>query len=146
MDPSADLPEDHPVARWHRVLAGRDPAALPPLFTDDAVFLSPVVHTPQRGRPLVVAYLSAAFKVFGNPAFRYLREVVGERDAVLEFETEIDGVLVNGVDMLRWDEAGRIVEFRVMVRPLKAIQTVHARMAEMVGMRGFEPSTPAARR
>jgi hypothetical protein len=68
--------------------------------------------------------------VFGSPSFRYLREIVGERDAVLEFETEIDGVLVNGVDMLRWDDAGRIVEFKVMVRPLKAIQAVHARMAE----------------
>lgn len=132
MDPSTDLPEHHPVARWHRVLAGRDPAALPPLFTEDAVFLSPVVHTPQRGRALVVAYLGAAFSVFGTPAFRYLREIVGERDAVLEFETEIDGVLVNGVDMLRWDEAGRIVEFKVMVRPLKAMQAVHARMAEML--------------
>jgi hypothetical protein len=68
--------------------------------------------------------------VFGSPASRYLRELVGERDAVLEFETEIDGVLVNGVDMLRWDDAGRIVEFKVMVRPLKAIQAVHAKMAE----------------
>lgn len=94
------------------------------------MFLSPVVHTPQRGRALVVAYLGAAFSVFGSPSFRYLREIVGERDAVLEFETEIDGVLVNGVDMLRWDDAGRIVEFKVMVRPLKAILAVHAKMAE----------------
>lgn len=132
MSHATTLPDDHPVTRWHRVLAGRDPAALPPLFAEDAVFLSPVVHTPQRGRPIVVAYLSAAFKVFGTPSFRYRREVVGERDAVLEFETEIDGVTVNGVDMLRWDEAGRIVEFKVMVRPLKAIQAVHAKMAEML--------------
>ena len=132
MSHATTLPDDHPVARWHRVLAGRDPAALPPLFAEEAVFLSPVVHTPQRGRPIVVAYLSAAFKVFGTPSFRYLREVVGERDAVLEFETEIDGVTVNGVDMLRWDEAGRIVEFKVMVRPLKAIHAVHAKMAEML--------------
>ena len=123
------LPDRHAVARWHRALLVRDPAALPPLFAEDAVFLSPVVHTPQRGRALVVAYLSAAFSVFGTPAFRYVREVVGERDAVLEFETEIDGVLVNGVDMLRWDDAGRIVEFKVMVRPLKAMQAVHAAMA-----------------
>ncbi len=125
-----ELPEEHPVARWHRALKGRDPAALPPFFAEDAVFLSPVVHTPQRGRALVVGYLGAAFTVFGSPSFRYLREIVGERDAVLEFETEIDGVLVNGVDMLRWDDAGRIVEFKVMVRPLKAIQAVHAKMAE----------------
>ncbi len=145
LNPPAALPEHHPVARWHRALADRDPVALPPLFAEEAVFVSPVVHTPQRGRPLVVAYLGAAFKVFGTPAFRYLREVVGERDAVLEFETEIDGVLVNGVDMLRWDDAGRIVEFKVMVRPLRAIQTVHAKMAELVGMRGFEPPTPTSR-
>ena len=143
--PRVDVPGPDPVAEWHHILRTGDMTALASLLHDEAVFVSPVVHTPQRGRPLVVAYLGAAFKVFGTPAFRYLREVVGERDAVLEFETEIDGVLVNGVDMLRWDDAGRIVEFKVMVRPLKAIQAVHSKMAELVGMRGFEPPTPTSR-
>ena len=84
------------------------------------------------GRRLTSAYLSAAFHVFFNPSFRYVREIVGPSDAMLEFETEIDGILVNGVDIIRWNEAGRIVEFKVMLRPLKAIQLIHQRMAAML--------------
>lgn len=94
------------------------------------MFLSPVVHTPQRGKRLVMAYLGAAAEVLGNPSFRYVREIIGARDAMLEFETELDGVSVNGIDLIRWDDAGRIVEFKVMVRPLKAIEAVHAKMGE----------------
>ena len=119
-----------PVAEWHRILEDRDIAALASLLHDDAVFLSPVVHTPQRGKRLVMGYLGAAAEVLGNPSFRYVREIIGARDAMLEFETEIDGIEVNGIDLIRWDDAGRIVEFKVMVRPLKAIQAVHAKMAE----------------
>jgi len=119
-----------PVAEWHRILETRDIAALASLLHDDAVFLSPVVHTPQRGKRLVMAYLGAAAEVLGNPSFRYVREIIGARDAMLEFETEIDGISVNGIDLVRWDDAGRIVEFKVMVRPLKAIQAVHAKMGE----------------
>lgn len=122
--------DDHPVARWHRILEDRDIAALASLLHDDAVFLSPVVHTPQRGKRLVMGYLGAAAEVLGNPSFRYVREIIGARDAMLEFETEIDGVSVNGIDLIRWDDAGRIVEFKVMVRPLKAVHAVHAKMAE----------------
>jgi hypothetical protein len=77
-------------------------------------------------------YLAAAFQVFINPTFRYVREIVGNTDAMLEFETEIDGVLVNGVDIIKWNEAGRIVEFKVMLRPLKAINLIHQRMAAML--------------
>jgi hypothetical protein len=120
----------HPVAEWHRILETRDIAALGPLLHEDAVFLSPVVHTPQRGKQRVMGYLGAAAEVLGNPSFRYVREIIGPCDAMLEFETEIDGISVNGIDLLQWDEAGRIVEFKVMVRPLKAIQVVQARMAE----------------
>jgi hypothetical protein len=102
------------------------------LLAEDAVFHSPVVHTPQRGRKRAAAYLSAAFHVFFNPTFRYVREIVGASDAMLEFETEIDGVLVNGVDLIKWNEAGQIVEFKVMLRPLKAINLIHQRMAAML--------------
>ena len=107
-------------------------SALAELLDADAVFHSPVVHTPQRGRALVMAYLTAAGQVFFNPTFRYAREVHGAHDAVLEFEVEIDGIQVNGVDMIRWNDAGRIVDFKVMVRPLKAIQLIHAKMAAML--------------
>ena len=120
---------DRPLDAWHRLVTTRDAAGLDALFADDAVFHSPVVHTPQRGKALVVRYLDAAFAVFFGPAFRYVREVVGPSDAVLEFETEIDGVIVNGVDMMRWNDAGLIVDFKVMIRPLKAIDAVHRRMA-----------------
>jgi hypothetical protein len=125
-----------PVAEWHRILEDRDIAALASLLHDDAVFLSPVVHTPQRGKRLVMGYLGAAAEVLGNPSFRYVREIIGARDAMLEFETEIDGVSVNGIDLIRWDDAGRIVEFKVMVRPLKAIQAVHAKMGERLQAQG----------
>jgi len=77
-------------------------------------------------------YLAAAFHVFFNPSFRYVREIIGTTDAMLEFETEIDGVLVNGVDIIKWNEGGRIVEFKVMLRPLKAIHLIHQRMAAML--------------
>jgi hypothetical protein len=123
---------EHPVARWHRLVGAPSVEALDPLVDEDAVFFSPVVHTPQRGKQRVVMYLAAAFGLLAGPSFRYVREIVGARDAMLEFETEIDGVQVNGVDLITWNEAGRIVEFKVMLRPLKAITLVHERMAAML--------------
>ncbi len=123
---------EHPIDTWHRLVRTHDPLGLAMLLADDAVFHSPVVHTPQRGKKLAAGYLGAAFHVFFNPSFRYLREIRGESDAMLEFETEIDGVLVNGVDIIRWNEAGQIVDFKVMIRPLKAINVVHQRMAAML--------------
>ena len=117
---------------WHSVIENRDLRGLDSLLADDVVLHSPVVHTPIAGKPTVRMYLAAALQVFANDSFRYVREVVGEREAVLEFETLIDGITVNGVDMIRWDEAGRIVDFKVMVRPLKAIQLIHQKMAELV--------------
>jgi hypothetical protein len=123
---------ESPLVAWHRMLRERDAAGLPALLAEDAVFHSPVVHTPQRGRARVAAYLTAALHVFVGPGFRYVREVVGEGEAALEFETEIDGVQVNGVDLIRWNEEGRVVDFKVMIRPLRAIQVVHERMAAML--------------
>ena len=117
---------------WHRLARSQDASGLNALLAEDAVFHSPVVHTPQRGRKLAALYLGAAFHVFFNPSFRYVREIVGESDAMLEFETEIDGVLVNGVDLIKWNDAGQIVEFKVMIRPLKAINLIHQRMAAML--------------
>lgn len=122
----------HPIETWHGLVRAHDASGLENLLADDAVFISPVVHTPQRGKAVTKAYLSAAFQVFFNPSFRYVREIVGPSDAMLEFETEIDGVLVNGVDIIRWNELGKIVEFKVMVRPLKAIQLIHERMGAML--------------
>lgn len=123
---------EHPIAAWHRLAKERNPRGLDALLDADAVFHSPVMHTPQQGGKLTAMYLAAAFQVLFNDTFRYVREIVGNKDAMLEFETEIDGVLVNGVDLIRWNDAGRIVEFKVMLRPLKAINLVHQRMAALL--------------
>lgn len=123
---------EHPLDIWHRLVRTQDASGLSALLADDAVFHSPVVHTPQRGKKAAARYLGAAFQVFFNPTFRYVREIVGPSDAVLEFETDIDGVQVNGVDLIKWNDAGLIVEFKVMLRPLKAINVIHQRMAAML--------------
>ena len=120
------------LAAWHRMVRDHDPSGLDTLLADAAVFQSPIVHKPQVGKALAAAYLRAAFQVFFDPSFRYVREVVGVRDAVLEFEVEIDGIAVNGVDMMHWDEQGRIDDFKVMVRPLKAINLIHQKMAAVL--------------
>lgn len=121
-----------PIEKWHALVQAREPSGLDELLAEDAVFVSPVVHTAQRGKALARAYLTAAFGVFLNPGFHYVREIVGPSDAMLEFETEIDGILVNGVDIIKWNPAGQIVEFKVMVRPLKAITLIHQRMAAIL--------------
>ena len=110
----------------------RDLSGLDALLAEDVVFHSPVVHSPQRGSKLTAWYLTAALQVLGNPTFRYVRKITGTSDAMLEFETKIDGVLVNGVDIIRWNESGRIVDFKVMLRPLKAINLIQQRMAAML--------------
>lgn len=116
----------HPgIARWHAYMAsGGDAAVLSDLLTDDVVFHSPVVHTPQMGKPVVMTYLLAAAKVLGNESFRYVRELIDGDQAVLQFVTELDGITVNGVDIICFDADGRIADFKVMVRPLKAINMV----------------------
>lgn len=117
---------------WHDLVQTRNAKGLRDLLADDVVFHSPVVHTPQAGRAVTTQYLAAAFQVFFNASFRYVREVVGPRDAVLEFQVEIDGITVNGVDMIRWNDEDRIIDFKVMIRPLKAINLIHQKMAAML--------------
>jgi hypothetical protein len=113
------------LKNWHRVLdSGSDPAALAEIIRDDAVFHSPVVHTPQEGRAKVVGYLAAAGVVLNTDAFRYVREFSDGNQALLEFVTELDGIQINGIDLITFDDAGLIADFKVMVRPLKAINKV----------------------
>ena len=116
---------------WHRFVASQDTELLRELLAEDCVFLSPVVHTPQRGRDITLLYLSGAMHVLQND-FHYLKEVVDDRHAVLEFVCEIDDLQVNGVDIISFDDAGKISEFKVMIRPLKAINMVHRKMGEML--------------
>ena len=147
-----DGPAAAGVEAWHAYVRDVSEEALDALLADDVVFQSPVVHTPQKGRVLTKLYLMAAFNVFpGDPVseetsereaasnetrpeskFRYVRELVGEHDAMLEFTTEMDGISVNGVDMIKWNDEGKIIDFKVMIRPLKAIQKVHAQMGAML--------------
>jgi hypothetical protein len=128
---------DDVIARWHRYLGGQLPGGLDQLLSDDVVFFSPVVYTPQRGKRLAMQYLEAASRALAGEvaadgpggAFHYTKQVLAGDTAVLEFETSVDGKYVNGVDIIRCDDAGRIVEFRVMMRPLQGIQAVHEQMA-----------------
>lgn len=122
-------PAEIGLSRWHELVESRDPARLPALIAEGAVFRSPAVHTPQEGRDLVTAYLAGAIQVLG-PTLGYHDEWVRDRDAVLRFTAEVDGLQVEGIDMIRWDDDGQIVEFTVMVRPFKALQAVMGRMLE----------------
>jgi hypothetical protein len=117
--------------RWHEIIKERKPELLDEILAEDCVFLSPVVHTPQRGREITKLYLTGAMHVLSD-GFHYEKEVVSAEHAVLEFVCEVDGIMVNGVDIISFDQDGKINEFKVMVRPLKAINLLHAKMAEML--------------
>lgn len=120
------------LARWHRIVRTRDAAALASLLAETVVFHSPVVHTPQHGKAVTTRYLAAALTVFLNDSFRYEREFVSESGAVLEFTVDIDGIEINGVDMLSWNDEGLITGFKVMLRPLKAVNLIHERMRALL--------------
>lgn len=121
------------LQRWMDYFHGsHSPAELGAMLHDDVTFRSPVVHTPQEGKAITMMYLGAAGQTLGGDTFRYTRVFDCGDKAVLEFECEMDGVQVNGIDMIEWDEAGLITDFKVMVRPLKGIQAVHAAMKAML--------------
>jgi hypothetical protein len=121
-----------PIELWHRLVQSHDARGLDELLAEEVVFHSPVVHTPQVGKAITKKYLGAAFQVFFNDSFHYVRELKGDRDAILEFEVTVDGITVNGVDMIKWNDAGKITEFKVMIRPLKAVNLIHQKMAAML--------------
>jgi ketosteroid isomerase-like protein len=123
---------DDTIAAWHKLMETKDAAGLDNILADDVVFYSPIVHTPQVGKAITTLYLTAALYVFNNGSFKYLREIISGNNAVLEFTTEIDGITVNGVDMITWGADGRITEFKVMIRPLKAINLIHKMMGDML--------------
>ena len=118
----------NPLDTWHRIVVTQDPSGLRDLLADDVVFHSPIVHTPQRGKEIATRYLEAALHVFFSPTFHVVRKLFGDADAMMEFESEVDGVIINAVDIVKWNPAGQIVEFKVLVRPLKAIGVVQQRM------------------
>ena len=122
----ADVPA--PVAAWHAIAEARDPSGLVDLLADDVVFRSPAVHGDQAGKELTTAYLTAAVVVLG-PTLAYRRQWYADRNAVLEFEAELDGLLVHGIDMLQWNDDGQLVEFSVMVRPIRGLEKLIEKMA-----------------
>lgn len=117
---------------WHKVMSTGDAQLLSKLLADDVVFHSPVVHIPQKGKKITMAYLLAASQVLGGDGFEYVREILGEKNFVLEFNKEIDGILINGVDIVTFNKSDQITDFKVMVRPLKAINMIHHKMGEML--------------
>ena len=119
------------IEQWHRVVAG-DLDVLADLLADDVDFYSPVVFTPQRGKAITSVYLRGAMQVLGGADFRYTKQVLAGCHAVLEFETSVEDKHINGVDIITCDDAGRISEFRVMLRPLQAINVVHQKMGELL--------------
>jgi ketosteroid isomerase-like protein len=140
------------IDRWHRFMRGDTPDALDRLLHDDVVLYSPVVHTPQRGKTIVAKYLKAARATFAaigfdadtGPSFRYVKHIVSGDTGVFQFETEMGGKHVNGVDIIRVDGAGTIVEFRVMVRPLQALNAVHELMgAELAAIDAAQENAPS---
>lgn len=131
------------LENWHNYLAGKFEGGLDELLHDDCVFISPIVFSPQKGKDLTKMYLGAAGNTFsegdkdkapGQKAsnFRYIKEVVDGNQMVLEFETTIEDKYVNGVDIITFDDDGKITEFKVMIRPLQAINMMHAKMKAMI--------------
>jgi hypothetical protein len=120
------------IARWIDIIEDGRTSELTDLLTDDAVFYSPAVFSPQEGRDTAMAYLTAAVKVFGDTDFHYVEKWFGERSAILEFAATIDGKYVNGIDMVHWNDADKIVSVKVMVRPLKGLQALMPKMAELL--------------
>ena len=129
------------VDAWHKLVDEWDMSGLDDLLADDAVFHSPVVHTPQRGKQLVKLYLNAAAMTLYDSNFTYVREVVGESDAFLEFTAELQGIHINAVDIIHWNADGKIDDFKVMIRPLKAVNLLHGMMKQMLGQTGPNAST-----
>ena len=121
------------LAKWYNYMKSHDLSMLRELLHPDAVFESPVVHTPQRGREITFKYLASAEKVLGGPGFKYVGEWHSANGAVLEFENEIEGLTINGVDIITFsDDGAQITHFKVMVRPLKAINLLHRLMGEQL--------------
>ncbi|NEW79295.1 MAG: nuclear transport factor 2 family protein [Gelidibacter sp.] len=122
------------LKNWHQFIETRNPKILDELLANEVIFYSPIVWAPQEGKQITKLYLMAALEVFGgeNSNFTYVKQVIDNSQFILEFTTIIDGITVDGVDMIEVNNEGKIISFKVMVRPLKAINKVHEKMGEML--------------
>ena len=122
----------NPINKWHDVVRNQDNNLLKSILADNIIFYSPVVFTPQKGKDLTFLYLMAAAQVFNNKSFTYTKEIINENHATLEFELIINGIEINGIDLITWNEAGLIVEFKVFIRPLQGVNVIHKMMQQML--------------
>ena len=121
---------EYGLAKWHEYMDSKgDLTLLGAMVAEDAVFHSPVVHTPQVGKAKVMAYLGAAAQVLGGDGFAYVRELVDGNQVLLEFINQLDGIHINGIDLIEFDDSGKIIDFKVMVRPMKAMNKLWELMA-----------------
>lgn len=118
------------LEKWHHLIKDKKWERLGDLLDEEVIFHSPVVHTPQSGKNITEKYLTAAFYTIFTDTFKYVREIVGEREAMLEFVVELDSIIVNGVDIITWNESGKIIDFKVLIRPLKGINKVKELMLQ----------------
>ena len=118
------------IHKWHEVIESDDLEMLDEIIADNAVFSSPVVFKPMEGKEITMMYLHAAGQSFNMEKFKYTKEIHDDMNSVLEFETYIEDISVNGVDMIEWNEDGKICNFKVMIRPFKAVQKVQEKMIE----------------
>jgi|TARA_X000000368_G_scaffold73170_1_gene53657 hypothetical protein len=118
----------NPIKEWHEIVKSGNTENLSSIIDSDCIFYSPVVFTPQKGKELTIKYLSAAALVFGDDSFKYIKEVINEKNACLEFELKLNGIEINGVDLISWNDKNKISEFKVLIRPLKGVQLIHELM------------------
>jgi|TARA_Y100000022_G_scaffold35102_2_gene28382 hypothetical protein len=123
---------ENPIIKWHEVVKNRDYNLLESILADDIIFYSPVVYTPQKGKQLALQYLMAASEVFNSSSFKYDKEVIGSSNASLEFSLTLDNTDINGIDLISWDESGKILEFKVFIRPLQGVNMIHKLMQGML--------------
>ena len=118
----------NPIKEWHEIVKSGNTEKLSTLIDQDCIFYSPVVFTPQEGKEITIKYLSAAALVFGDESFTYTKEIINESNACLEFELDLNNIKINGVDLISWNKENKIIEFRVLIRPLKGVQLIHELM------------------
>jgi len=118
------------IKKWHKFVETKNINLLDEILAEEAKLFSPVMYTVQEGKEITKMYLLDAVMTLANDSFKYVREVYDNGFALLEFETELNGIFVNGVDMISWNSDEKITEFKVMIRPLKAVNAVHQVMGE----------------
>tara|TARA_B100001245_G_C22821483_1_gene395310 strand:- start:357 stop:743 length:387 start_codon:yes stop_codon:yes gene_type:complete len=123
---------ENPISKWHQVVKLRDYNLLKEILSENVIFYSPVIYTPQKGKSITLNYLVAASEVFNSSNFKYTKEIINNKFASLEFKLTIDDTEINGIDLISWNEEGLITEFKVFIRPLQGVNLIHKLMQKML--------------